>query len=142
MLTVEELNENVSNKDRLDVFRTNMENCLKDAGRDSIEEYELMFIPILHAKHFYVMCFNMKSAKVEVLDNLGGDEEFDSKQPPIMQHTLSDYLAEIQHPIAETLRSSKRTRLKMGWRTLNNIVDCGMFAMRHMETYKGKQLKN
>ncbi|KAF5809461.1 putative papain-like cysteine peptidase superfamily [Helianthus annuus] len=27
----------------------------------------------------------------------------------------------------------------MDWRTKNNGVDCGVFTMRHMETYKGDQ---
>ncbi|KAJ0623783.1 hypothetical protein HanIR_Chr01g0036041 [Helianthus annuus] len=26
----------------------------------------------------------------------------------------------------------------MDWRALQNGVDCGVFTMRHMETYKGK----
>ena len=28
-------------------------------------------------------------------------------------------------------------RQKMDWRTTSNVVDCGGFAMRHMETYMG-----
>lgn len=27
--------------------------------------------------------------------------------------------------------------VRMGWQTLTNGVDCGVFAMRHMETYMG-----
>lgn len=30
--------------------------------------------------------------------------------------------------------------LKMSWRTDTNFVDCGVFAMRHMEMYKGDGL--
>ncbi|KAF5767406.1 hypothetical protein HanRHA438_Chr14g0633891 [Helianthus annuus] len=29
-------------------------------------------------------------------------------------------------------------RKEMEWRTLQNEVDCDVFTMRHMETYKGK----
>ena len=28
-------------------------------------------------------------------------------------------------------------RLEMPWRTINNSIDCGVFTMRHMETYMG-----
>ncbi|KAJ0605160.1 hypothetical protein HanHA300_Chr02g0059871 [Helianthus annuus] len=28
-------------------------------------------------------------------------------------------------------------RLEMPWRTKHNVIDCGIFLMRHMETYKG-----
>ncbi|KAJ0770934.1 hypothetical protein HanPI659440_Chr07g0263281 [Helianthus annuus] len=30
----------------------------------------------------------------------------------------------------------------MDWRTLQNGCDCGVFTMRHMETYKGKSPRN
>ncbi|MFS7953987.1 hypothetical protein Hanom_Chr07g00625051 [Helianthus anomalus] len=30
----------------------------------------------------------------------------------------------------------------MDWRTLQNGVDCGVFTMRHMKTYKGKSPRN
>lgn len=33
----------------------------------------------------------------------------------------------------------KATRLEMKWRTIYNGVDCGIFVMRHMETYMGQR---
>ncbi|MFS7928468.1 hypothetical protein Hanom_Chr04g00321111 [Helianthus anomalus] len=36
------------------------------------------------------------------------------------------------------LEKTKIIRKEMDWRTLENGVDCGVFTMRHMETYKGK----
>lgn len=33
-------------------------------------------------------------------------------------------------------------RLEMKWRTESNKYDCGIFAIRHMETYKGNGLRN
>uniref|UniRef100_A0A251VEI3 Ulp1 protease family, C-terminal catalytic domain-containing protein n=1 Tax=Helianthus annuus TaxID=4232 RepID=A0A251VEI3_HELAN len=30
--------------------------------------------------------------------------------------------------------------MKMSWQTEKNFVDCGVFAMRHMETYTGKHV--
>ncbi|KAJ0435663.1 hypothetical protein HanIR_Chr17g0895761 [Helianthus annuus] len=34
-----------------------------------IQDYELVFMPIIWARHFYVICFNLKHSKVDVLDN-------------------------------------------------------------------------
>lgn len=31
-------------------------------------------------------------------------------------------------------------RLSMSWRTENNSCDCGVFCMRHMETYFGEEV--
>lgn len=33
-------------------------------------------------------------------------------------------------------------RLKMPWRNTSNKVDCGVYAMRHMETYMGQRIKD
>ncbi|KAF5799731.1 putative papain-like cysteine peptidase superfamily [Helianthus annuus] len=42
-------------------------------------------------------------------------------------------------PAIEELATSVIERKKMDWRTKNNGVDCGVFTMRHMETYKRDQ---
>ncbi|MFS7932021.1 putative Ulp1 protease family catalytic domain, papain-like cysteine peptidase superfamily [Helianthus anomalus] len=52
-----------------------METVLKDARfkedlKDKkIKDYDLVFMPIIWQRHFYVICFNLKSYKVDVLDN-------------------------------------------------------------------------
>ena len=42
---------------------------------------------------------------------------------------------------ARQLHNVPIVRLEMKWRTLHNKLDCGVFAMRHMETYKGNGLR-
>ena len=49
------------------------------------------------------------------------------------------YLESINHPIAQQILVSPINRLKMRWRTTRNGADCGVFAMRHMETYYGNK---
>ncbi|KAF5765684.1 hypothetical protein HanXRQr2_Chr15g0706641 [Helianthus annuus] len=39
-------------------------------------------------------------------------------------------------PAIKELANSVIERKEMDWRTKNNDVDCGVFTMRHMETYK------
>ncbi|KAL8265799.1 hypothetical protein R6Q59_003143 [Mikania micrantha] len=121
-----------------------MEICLISAELDSLIGVDLLFIPMLHACHYYVLCFNMKKTQVFVIDNLGTDVDFDikyAKRPQIMQSTLCSYLIMTSHPNAFTLKTCKPKRLSMPWRTLNNSVDCGVFVMRHMETFKGISVK-
>lgn len=43
---------------------------------------------------------------------------------------------------ARHLLNVEITRLQMKWRTTNNSIDCGIFAMRHMETYKGNGVRS
>nr|GLL26448.1 uncharacterized protein LOC109168900 [Ipomoea trifida]GLL46304.1 uncharacterized protein LOC109168900 [Ipomoea trifida] len=34
----------------------------------------------------------------------------------------------------------KPRRLRMSWRDKKNTIDCGVFVMRHMETYVGQSM--
>lgn len=43
---------------------------------------------------------------------------------------------------ASLFRDATIERLKMAWRNETNKVDCGVYTMRHMETYMGKRLKD
>ena len=41
------------------------------------------------------------------------------------------------NPNYERMSCAERIVMQLGCRTTNNFVDCGVFTMRHMETYKG-----
>nr|KAJ0203039.1 hypothetical protein LSAT_V11C500295170 [Lactuca sativa] len=66
---------------------------------------------------------------IEILDNSAVEGDYEVKY-------------EINHPRANAIskESIKPQRLEMSWRTVKNKVDCGVFAMRHMETYMGQPL--
>jgi len=46
-----------------------METVLNEVGQATINDYELVFIPIIWQKHYYLMCFNLKNVAVKVIDN-------------------------------------------------------------------------
>lgn len=50
------------------------------------------------------------------------------------------YLEEVNHQKAKQMSNPNLTinLLDMPWKTKNNKTDCGIFAMRHMETFKGQ----
>lgn len=64
---------------RIKLSNGHMESSLKEEGIATLININLVFIPLLHDNHYYVLCFNLKKAKVEVIDNLGNDEKFDKK---------------------------------------------------------------
>ncbi|MFS8026011.1 hypothetical protein Hanom_Chr16g01481941 [Helianthus anomalus] len=43
----------------------------------------------------------------------------------------------VDHPNGQEFASVMSHRLKIEWATVGNSVDCGVFAMRHMETWFG-----
>ena len=51
---------------------------------------------------------------------------------------FNDYLLHENHPKHNELLDAEIRIMKTGCRTRNNFVDCGVFVMRHMETYKGE----
>ncbi|CAI9283923.1 unnamed protein product [Lactuca saligna] len=59
-----------------------------------------------------------------------------------MKNFFVRYFKAINHPRANAISKEciKPQRLEMSWRTVKNKVDCGVFAMRHMETYMGQPL--
>ncbi|XP_035840200.1 uncharacterized protein LOC110909597 [Helianthus annuus] len=94
--------------------------------------------------HFYVLCFNLKSGKIDLIDNSAAKQEFKERYkglPDTLRRVLVLYLQNALKPTPaiEELATSVIERKEMDWRTKNNGVDCGVFTMRHMETYKGDQ---
>ena len=51
-------------------------------------------------------------------------------------------MEEQNHVKAAQLSKMIPQRLKMKWQTKENGTDCGVFAMRHMETYFGGGVRN
>ncbi|KAI3510419.1 hypothetical protein L1887_17392 [Cichorium endivia] len=48
---------------------------------------------------------------------------------------MVEYFESVNHPKAEEFKRVEVTRLEMSWMTLDNHTDCGVFTMRHMETF-------
>ncbi|KAJ0921926.1 hypothetical protein HanPSC8_Chr05g0197451 [Helianthus annuus] len=43
----------------------------------------------------------------------------------------------VNHPKSAEIETAEMVRLDFAWKTVNNTVDCGVFVMRHMETWFG-----
>ncbi|PWA87360.1 hypothetical protein CTI12_AA128140 [Artemisia annua] len=100
-----------------------------------------VFFPIIQGRHFFVLCMNMKDGEVQILDNLlmpntTDDDRFNWFILNLIS-VFEDYLLHKNHPNYEKMTAAPKKVLQLGCRTTNNFVDCGVFTMRHMETYKG-----
>ncbi|KAL8228788.1 hypothetical protein R6Q57_013688 [Mikania cordata] len=58
-----------------------------------------------------------------------------------VQKIVALYLEKESPALPKKIVNLKPKKLEMPWQTKNNFVDCGIFAMRHMETYKAKEMK-
>ncbi|XP_042044306.1 uncharacterized protein LOC121790083 [Salvia splendens] len=74
----------------------------------------MIFFPIWVHDHFYIMCFNLKIQMLDVIDNALVTEE-------MVKHKYGGAPAILND---------------------TNKVDCGVYVMRHMETYMGGPVRN
>ncbi|KAL8201852.1 hypothetical protein R6Q57_010999 [Mikania cordata] len=59
----------------------------------------------------------------------------------VLQKIVSLYLEKESSALHKKIVNLKPKKLEMPWQTEKNFVDCGIFAMRHMETYMAKEMK-
>ncbi|KAI3704203.1 hypothetical protein L1987_74418 [Smallanthus sonchifolius] len=74
-------------------------------------------------------CTNLSPTKENTMPNTGEDifvDKWNVKKSELCMLLLSLYI-----------EAAQLERLITGWETKNNFTDCGVFVMRHMETYMG-----
>ncbi|KAI7732333.1 hypothetical protein M8C21_010072, partial [Ambrosia artemisiifolia] len=55
---------------RVDEFTKNMTDVLRKENLKTIKKFDLVFVPIIQSKHYYLMCFNIKEPKTILIDNI------------------------------------------------------------------------
>ncbi|XP_022010659.1 uncharacterized protein LOC110910269 [Helianthus annuus] len=101
--------------------------------------FEMVFIPMLTGQHYYLLFFNLKTRDIFIIDNVEGVAGLERYHGNVekMISTFCRYLRPMHPKITSQLRNTKLVRLVLPWQTLYNGIDCGIFLMRHMETYTG-----
>ncbi|KAL4559416.1 hypothetical protein LXL04_031554 [Taraxacum kok-saghyz] len=101
-----------------------------------------VFFPVIRSNHIYLYVFDLKNTKVVVLDNMISDAIFSKTYvhlKTLIRYFIS-YLQEVNHTRAYSF--SRVLIPKKVFETVSmtrhNKVDCGVFAMRNMEVYKGE----
>ncbi|KAI3717572.1 hypothetical protein L1987_69274 [Smallanthus sonchifolius] len=130
-------------EERNNEFKKNMTELLKKEKLDNIKEFDLIFFPMILSQHFYLMCFNLKKPEIIIIDNsaLG---EYNAKYkgiPEKFKEAFVSFIADFAHPKTDEMDDNVVKRFEMPWRTTVNNKDCGIFMMRHMETYMGEEEK-
>ncbi|KAL8209355.1 hypothetical protein R6Q57_006087 [Mikania cordata] len=122
-------------------LETNIELTLLSSIYKSIEDVDILIVPILQDSHYYLICFNFKNETIDVIDNM--KEKMKPKQKyrlSRMTQAMLNYLENHFPSLHNKLDGVVPTKLDLPWQTDKNFVDCGVLAMRHMETYKGQPI--
>nr|GMD50415.1 uncharacterized protein LOC109150823 [Ipomoea batatas] len=91
------------------------------------------------------MCYNFSTSMLEIIDNrpLPKGMRIQLKyadSPKVLSTAFSEYLMKRGHTsLAERITKLPVELVKMNWRTADNKTDCGLYCMRHMETYMGNR---
>ncbi|MFS7964387.1 putative papain-like cysteine peptidase superfamily [Helianthus anomalus] len=93
---------------------------------------DLILIPVLLSDHFWCLCFHLKNGEIELIDNSKFNKSFSKRYRGRPEELIR------RKEWIKKLETASIIRKEIDWRTLQNRVDCGVFTMRHMETYKGK----
>ncbi|PWA51704.1 hypothetical protein CTI12_AA459710 [Artemisia annua] len=144
MITAEMANMTHNSKALTQKFNENMKNLLfLSPVYESIRDIDLALFPMmLGDDHYYVVCFNLKEPQIHILDNMDHKQSVkDRYQKKLvnLRYQFIKFLKDNGHRNYQALNSYKVGNMKMPWQTKHNFIDCGIFAMRHMETYSGKK---
>ncbi|KAL4564718.1 hypothetical protein LXL04_028786 [Taraxacum kok-saghyz] len=137
-------NESVSEEKKYEIFKENFKaGVYGDKDLLLLKGVDLIFFPIIRSEHIYLFVFNLRKPAYEGLDNSADDAEFLDKYGAVfvpLKMFFLKYLFEIGHQKAFDMSQEELTprRIKLPWRTIYNKYDCGVFTMRHMETYFGE----
>jgi len=64
---------------RFERFRENMDFVLAGTKFKKLDDIKLVFIPMLHATHYYLMCFNLATHEINIIDNMATEVDFYAK---------------------------------------------------------------
>ncbi|KAJ0614128.1 putative Ulp1 protease family catalytic domain, papain-like cysteine peptidase superfamily [Helianthus annuus] len=108
---------------------------------------DIVFFPILEHKHFYLVVFELRDPGIYVIDNdkarqgqLIEDSVYYLHKDTAykIKDMFVQYLREVGNPRADDIEYCNIQRMPVPWATTANTTDCGVFLMRHMECYMGK----
>ncbi|KAK9061932.1 hypothetical protein SSX86_019116 [Deinandra increscens subsp. villosa] len=123
------------------------QNVGKVESRRGMKCFDLVVFPILENSHYYLVVFELKNPGIYLIDNMHSDEtvvackdkkEFHQKDTGYkLKDLFVQYIDEWNHPKAGKLKVAKVGRLVLECASRGNVKDCGIYTMRHMETFMG-----
>ncbi|MFS7920684.1 putative papain-like cysteine peptidase superfamily [Helianthus anomalus] len=138
LLNYTEKKENPVGKRRFWCYKTTIV-VERDNELLKLRDFNIIIIPMIAKKHIYLTCFDLDNATVEVVNNMYNSLGFYKMTSGMNFRYLgsSCKVVYVGHPMASRMVNTTATRKKLEWATTDNFNDCGVFAMRHMEMYKG-----
>ncbi|KAK1359720.1 hypothetical protein POM88_044194 [Heracleum sosnowskyi] len=136
------LDEKNTKEKQYELFKNEMNHFFQRYSSRKLENVDLIFFPVLAYEHMYMISFNLKKPAFDVIDNIrrgrNAGKEYRIKPKLLRQHFVKYLLENKLDSLASSLKKASPFCMAMPWQTLSNYKDCGIFLMRHLETYKGE----
>nr|GMC92471.1 ulp1 protease family, C-terminal catalytic domain-containing protein [Ipomoea batatas]GME13469.1 ulp1 protease family, C-terminal catalytic domain-containing protein [Ipomoea batatas] len=108
------------------------------------DDVHLLFFPILQLNHFYLLCVDFKTKRLEIIDNSASTEATRLKYGDTLENVkllLTEYFTSVGEKFKSIIcENLKCIRMPMKWRDTGNEVECGVYLMRHIESYVGERV--
>ncbi|KAL2897147.1 Mating-type protein A1 [Bienertia sinuspersici] len=97
--------------------------------------------PVVASEHYYLLC--IRKGSLELIDNSLSNNRTSfvhkyKNHPRTALTTFYETFHSIKNKdIFEVICNFKTKTLKMKWRSNDNYDDCGIYLLKHMETYHG-----
>ncbi|KAG6411797.1 hypothetical protein SASPL_129881 [Salvia splendens] len=117
----------------------------QEKGKEKVENIVKVFFPVYANFHYYLVVHWMKKNTIEIIDNNKPHKDMDPFEKydidiGLMKDMFEAYFIEKKMlDILENINKSLINFLHLEWATSTNKKDCGVYLMRHMETYVGKK---
>ncbi|XP_021741910.1 uncharacterized protein LOC110708108 [Chenopodium quinoa] len=114
---------------RIAYFKERITNELRLYKIKSAVGYQQIFFPVAIYAHFYLLCIDHINETMHIIDN---------RKLPKHQTILkgyAEYLKGLGYEDADSIEKYKVVLQKMKWRSNEHYTNCGVYIMKHMETF-------
>nr|GLL21798.1 uncharacterized protein LOC109172465 [Ipomoea trifida] len=124
-------------------FEQCLDTEIQNVANLDISDAQLIFFTIFRHGYFFLMCFNFNTSIIEIIDNRPLPKGLKMQQKygdssKVLKNAFAMYLHKKEHTnLEEKVKKLTVELIKMNWRSADNKTDCGLYYMRHMETYMG-----
>ncbi|XP_074302422.1 uncharacterized protein LOC141633980 [Silene latifolia] len=126
----------------VDAFYKAVRSELEASEEPDILKMDMVFFVIHDSGHYYVLCIHFKKHAIHILDDQELPDGVDMrKQYGNTAETIRDsfvsFKAETKDARAADTNDFGMHVINMPWKNSQKNDDCGVYVMRHMETYFG-----
>nr|GLL37666.1 uncharacterized protein LOC109158392 [Ipomoea trifida] len=119
----------------------NVASTIEATATPTSSQLDDIFFVLRHG-HYFLICINIKASKLEIIDNKSLVSGVTMKDKygdctTLLVTALKEYLALGSSALFWKVDELTEEVVDMSWKESENYIDCGLFVMRHMETYKG-----